>query len=471
MITVKNNTLIIILLIVTFIFGASLIVYSQMRSPAAATVALSDTPTSVRTVTASPTNTVTPTPSITPTPSLISYKVIAGDTASGIAAKFNIKLESIIKANPDLNPDLLFAGQTLMIPPPGWTPSPTPTLPPDLTANVLPDASSVRFRKDPGEAETILTFLPGNTQLKVLGRTADKDWIEVQLGNQRGWVQAQWLHLPVSVANLPVTGQTRIPTPTHTLTPTPIPPPPADPYTFLAPPGVSARAREIYRRGLQLGNNPRAFSKAGDCHSDVPNFLGEFDSGRYSLGKYGYLQHTINQFKGSFAPKSLAAASGSNLAMIINPLWSDPKLCGRTEKPLECEVRAHKPSIMFVAMGTNEYNYSPQDYEEQMRVVLDYLISKGVLPIMVTKADQREGLKDLLNPINRKLAKEYDVPLWDFWVAAQKLPNKGLLENKIHLTYSVDIFHFDSPEALELGWTIRNLTGLQALDVVWRGVR
>ncbi|MBI5715572.1 MAG: SH3 domain-containing protein, partial [Chloroflexi bacterium] len=212
----KNNTLIIILLIVTFIFGASLIVYSQMGSSAAATIALSDTPT--RAVTASPTTTVTPTPSITPTPSLISYKVIAGDTALGIAAKFGIKLDLIVKANPDLNPDLLFAGQTLMIPPPGWTPSPTPTLPPDLTASILPDASSVRLRKDPGEAETILTFLPSNTVLKILGRTTDKEWIEVQLGNQRGWVQAQWLQLPLSVANLPVTGQTRIPTPTHTLT-------------------------------------------------------------------------------------------------------------------------------------------------------------------------------------------------------------------------------------------------------------
>lgn len=470
MINMKNSTPIIILLIVTFIFGASLVFYSQMGSPAATSVALSDTPT--RASTASPTSTLTPTPSITPTPSLISYKVAAGDTALGIAAKFNIKLESILKANPDLNPDLLFAGQTLWIPPPGWTPSPTPTLPPDLTASILPDVSSVRLRKDPGEAETILTFLPANTALKIFGRTADKEWLEVMVGSQRGWVQTQWVtQMAVSVANLPVTGQTRIPTPTHTLTPTPIPPPPADPYTFLAPPSVSARAREIYRRGLQLGNNPRAFSKAGDCHSDVPNFLGEFDSGRYSLGKYGYLQHTINQFKGSFAPPSLAAASGRNLAAIINPLWADPKVCRGSEKPIECEVRTHKPSIMFVAMGTNEYNYSPEDYETQMRVVLDYLVSKGVLPIIVTKADQREGLKEFLNPINRRLAKEYDVPLWDFWVASQKLPNKGLAENKIHLTYSVDIFHFDSPEALELGWTIRNLTGLQALDVVWQAVK
>ena len=101
---------------------------------------------------------------------------------------------------------------------------------------------------------------------------------------------------------------------------------------------------------------------------------------------------------------------------------------------------------MFVAMGTNEYSYSPEDYEMQMRVVLDYLVSKGVLPIIVTKADQREGLKDILNPINRRLAKEYDVPLWDFWIASQKLPNKGLLENKIHLDIALTFFTSTAPK-------------------------
>ena len=208
----KSRNLLFVILGLMAACGMLIIFYSQrIDPPATTTAALSDTPT--RALTASPTSTVTPTPSITPTPSLISYKVLSGDTALGIAAKFNIKLESIIKANPDLNPDLLFAGQTLMIPPPGWTPSPTPTLPPDLTASILPDASSVRLRKDPGEAETILTFLPANTVLKIFGRTADKEWIEVQLGNQRGWVQTQWLQLPVSVANLPVTGQTESPRP------------------------------------------------------------------------------------------------------------------------------------------------------------------------------------------------------------------------------------------------------------------
>ena len=34
----------------------------------------------------------------------------------------------------------------------------------------------------------------------------------------------------------------------------------------LVPTGVSDRAREIYQRGLVMGNNSNAFSKVGDCH-------------------------------------------------------------------------------------------------------------------------------------------------------------------------------------------------------------
>ena len=36
---------------------------------------------------------------------------------------------------------------------------------------------------------------------------------------------------------------------------------------------ISDRAREIYQRGLIMGNDPHAFSKVGDCHSTNPYSL------------------------------------------------------------------------------------------------------------------------------------------------------------------------------------------------------
>jgi hypothetical protein len=266
------------------------------------------------------------------------------------------------------------------------------------------------------------------------------------------------------------------PTPTITLTPTLVvatqPPAAVNGYVPPLPPNASRHAREIYARGLAAGNNPHAFSKAGDCHSTFPNFLGAYDTpNTYHLSaQYDYLRATIVQFKGSFARDSLVASNGQTLDMMLDAKWANPNVCKGGETPLECEVRTHKPSIMFVSLGTNEFLYTSEHYEAQMRRLIFYLLDHGVVPIIATKADNRE-FTNHFNRINERLAKEYEVPFWDFWSAVQQLPNHGLAENYIHLSYSTRIFYFDDPAALQLGWTIRNLTGLQTLDAVWRGVK
>ena len=43
-------------------------------------------------------------------------------------------------------------------------------------------------------------------------------------------------------------------------------------------PAVSARAIALYQAGLAAGNNPRAFSKIGDCQNITSHFLGPFDT-------------------------------------------------------------------------------------------------------------------------------------------------------------------------------------------------
>jgi LysM repeat protein len=45
------------------------------------------------------------------------YEVREGDTLSGIAARFGVAEEAILKQNPDLDRDTLFVGQELVIPP------------------------------------------------------------------------------------------------------------------------------------------------------------------------------------------------------------------------------------------------------------------------------------------------------------------------------------------------------------------
>ena len=102
-----------------------------------------------------------------------------------------------------------------------------------------------------------------------------------------------------------------------------------------------------------------------------------------------------------------------------------------------------------------------------MRQILNILVSRNVVPILSTKGDNLEG-DHRINRTIACLAQEYDIPLWNFWAAIQPLPNHGLQPDHEHLTYGNT--DFDDNHALQSAWTIRNLTALQTLDAVWRGV-
>ena len=233
-------------------------------------------------------------------------------------------------------------------------------------------------------------------------------------------------------------------------------------------PTVSARARQIYRSGLALGNNPRVFSKVGDCQGIPPDFLAPFDDGDYRLGsEYAYLRDAIRNFAGSFARDSEAALYGLTAVNVLDPLWADPGACGAAESPLACEIRLHRPSLIIVGLGT-EGRWDPTEkYEAAMRQIIETSIASGALPLLSTKADDVEG-GNRFNLIVERLAAEYDLPLWNFWQATRSLPNYGLVDG-YHLSPAPA--HFDNPANLQYGWPLRNLTALQALDAVWKGVR
>jgi hypothetical protein len=231
-------------------------------------------------------------------------------------------------------------------------------------------------------------------------------------------------------------------------------------------PVVSPRIKEIYDKGLELGNNPNAFSKVGDCGSTPAWFLGDFDRGSkyYSLGEFAYLEPVIQAFQGSYGRTSLAAKSGFNASSVFTPLWADRSQCNSNESPLACEYRLQRPSFAFITLGTNDI-WHMDTFESQMRRIIEYSLTQGVVPILATKADDREG-DGSINATIARLASEYDIPLWNFWLAVQSLPDHGLQEDGSHITWGAN--RFDDRLAMQRGWPLRNLTALQALDVVWR---
>lgn len=330
----------------------------------------------------------------------------------------------------------------------------------------------------------------------VLGRSADSLWVRLDIAGLRteAWVLVSFGTITGRLATVPVmvpaTGSPAAlgtPAPLGTTAPSAVPgvtaaggltatvaapavtPLPADAYFPAGPPvlpTISQTARDIYQRGLALGNNPNAFSKIGDCQAVTPYFLAAFDYGNYALGPYAGLQATIDQFSGSWARESIATNRGFNVATVFVPLWADPQRCLRNESPLACELRLNRPSFAIISMET-WWGGDASGYESYLRRIIEYTIARGTVPILGTKADNIEG-NGSINATIVKLAGEYDIPLWNFWAAVQPLPNHGLHPDGFHLTWERN--YYDQPGVLSQAWPIRNLTAAQAIETVWRGV-
>jgi hypothetical protein len=107
-----------------------------------------------------------------------------------------------------------------------------------------------------------------------------------------------------------------------------------------------------------------------------------------------------------------------------------------------------------------------------MRLILQISLDRGVIPVLSTlpplHRDWAIGRVEMLNGIIVALAREYDIPLWDYWSALQGLPNDGLSTDGVHPSFYAGHAADFAPDYLGYGYTVRNLLALQVLDAVWR---
>ncbi|MFM8426267.1 MAG: hypothetical protein ACKOBL_13950 [Chloroflexota bacterium] len=221
-------------------------------------------------------------------------------------------------------------------------------------------------------------------------------------------------------------------------------------------PGVNIQ--EVYQLGLTLGNDPNAFSIFGDCQAEPQEFLGVYDFDLDLVASLSpELQETVENFAGSFTRESSTAQDGTTPGALLWDQWHRGDYgCQFGETPVDCELRIHRPSFVIIQIGSHFESRNT----EYLRRVIEQLLANGVVPILATKADNRE--KD--NRIDRDMAllsAEYDLPLWNFWAAVSDLPNRGLftredrpLQGDIYLTDEAKVIHRE--------------TGLEALNIVWR---
>ena len=252
--------------------------------------------------------------------------------------------------------------------------------------------------------------------------------------------------------------------PILTATLIPLPPDTADWKNWLVIPTLSPQMLKVYSRGQAMGRDARVVSVVGDCESSSDWFLKDFskDERYYNLGAYASLQETIDYFNPSLGYSSYAAIRGATASTVLSALWANPQACESNETPLACEYRLHNPAFAFIALGTNDI-YKSDQFEPKMREIVEYTLEQGIVPILVTKADNLEG-DESINLTLAKLAVEYHLPVWNFWLAVQPLPKHGLQEDGAHLTFASNFFN--DPEKLKRAWPVRNLTALQVLEAM-----
>ncbi|MDZ4765708.1 MAG: SGNH/GDSL hydrolase family protein [Chloroflexota bacterium] len=252
-------------------------------------------------------------------------------------------------------------------------------------------------------------------------------------------------------------------------------------------PAVTDTARAIYAAGQDAdrdggAQNPRAFSKLGDCMTAAAYFLTYFGMGEYELGAYAALQPTIDYFSvrarpegdyegDSFANPGLATASGFNTTSVLDPLWSDPTWCAPGESPLACEFRVTRPAFALIMFGTNDvFFFDAAQFDTYYRQIVDETIAAGVVPVLYTIPERPEfpDKTVLFNQIIAQIAADQDLPLINLYLALDDLPDRGVDPvEPIHLSLpTTDNAATFTTANLRAGYTLRNLLTLQMLDAL-----
>jgi hypothetical protein len=228
----------------------------------------------------------------------------------------------------------------------------------------------------------------------------------------------------------------------------------------IIPTSIDPSLKKVYERGLSLGNDPHAFSIFGDCQARPDAFFGVFETDSSVVQNLSpELQETVAYFNGSFNRESSTAQDGTTPGALLWTQWHRGEYgCTFAETPVECEIRTHHPSFVIIQIGSH---FESRNTEYLRKIILQ-LLDAGVVPILATKADNREK-DERINRDMALLASEYDLPLWNFWAAVSDIPNRGLytrsdrpLQGDIYLT----------EEAAQ----IHRMTALETLNAVWRAV-
>ncbi len=263
--------------------------------------------------------------------------------------------------------------------------------------------------------------------------------------------------------------------------------PPSAVYVSPFAPAVTDNLRALYSAGRAAGMRGGVFSKVGDSITVNYAFMHPLGWGTFDLGAYTDLQPVIDHFHDaitdadggtSFTRDSRAADVGWSAWGALEPALVDPEAgCLEDETPLDCEYRQALPAFALIMFGTNDASYrSVAEFRADMERIVQTTLDWGIIPILST-IPMRPEIPDVVAVYNAAIAEltaDYRLPLWDYAYVMASLPNFGLARDNLHPSsppsYRPQEAAIFTPEYLQYGYNVRNLTALQLLDAVWRTV-
>jgi hypothetical protein len=259
---------------------------------------------------------------------------------------------------------------------------------------------------------------------------------------------------------------------------------------------VAEHAREIAATGAALGNRADVFAKVGDSITESESFLSELACSEPAWGRWTSLAATREHYglytfppsytsiwcerANSFSRASVTAVTGWDAADALDRLPHPPPGCAALSA-LECEYRLLHPSVALIMYGTNDVEgFDPDAYRGNLSEIVERSTVAGVIPVLSTIPPRRDrrGRERRVLAFNRrvlKVARVYDVPLWNFWRALEgpRMVHSGIGPDGIHPNLyggcapplGCGAYDF-TRRGLRYGYNQRNLGALRVLERV-----
>jgi lysophospholipase L1-like esterase len=240
-------------------------------------------------------------------------------------------------------------------------------------------------------------------------------------------------------------------------------------------PEMKAHLQAVHATGQAKGERDTVFAKAGDSITFLSSFLDPLGASTYdptdpgTAGAYTNLADTVKFFHStslgsgtnSFTRTSTAATAGWRAEQVVSALPG--------------ELDAIHPSIALVMIGTNDASWDTQldtTFRGELETIVDEAESRGVIVVLSTVPDHMdtggkfEPRTLQVNQVIAEVAAEKDVPLWNYWLSLQTLPNHGMDSGGVHPSVSPQGAGYFAGDGLSYGMNVRNVTALQVLQMV-----